>query len=229
MGQAQKGLIAVGLFAIAMAYVESAVVVYLRAVYGIEDQLQDLPQLSDLYTLIEIGRETSTLVMLVIIGWIAGRRRQDRIGYAVFAFGLWDIFYYVWLVIFIGWPTTLLDWDVLFLIPLPWWGPVLAPTLIALLLVVGGGMAVLKSERGEVLRFTLVEWSVVGVSTLLALYVFMLDALHAIPEGIDAVSNVRPSSFNWPLFIMALIGMAFSLLSALWTSSHEGRSDNSGS
>ena len=229
MGQAQKGLIAVGLFAIAMAYVESAVVVYLRALYGIDHLLQDLPRLPDQFTLIEIGRETSTLVMLVIIGWIAGRRRQDRIGYAVFAFGLWDIFYYVWLVIFIGWPTTLLDWDVLFLIPLPWWGPVLAPILIALLMVAGGGVAVFKSERGEVLRFTLVESSVAGVSTLLVLYVFMLDALHAIPEGIDAVSNVRPSSFNWLLFIMALIGMAFSLVSALWKSSHEGCSDHRGS
>ena len=229
MGQAQKGLIAVGLFAIAMAYVESAVVVYLRALYGIDHLLEDLPQLPDQYTLIEIGRETSTLVMLAIIGWIAGRQRQDRIGYAVFAFGLWDIFYYIWLVIFIGWPRTLLDWDVLFLIPLPWWGPVLAPILIALLLVVGGGMAVLKSERGEVLRFTLVEWSVAGVSTLLVLYVFMLDALHAIPEGFEAVSNVRPSSFNWLLFIMALIGMAFSLLSALWKSSHKDCSDHKGS
>ena len=26
-----------------------------------------------------------------------------------------------------GWPETVLDWDILFLLPLPWWGPVIAP------------------------------------------------------------------------------------------------------
>ena len=226
MGQARKGLISVGLFAIAMAYVESAVVVYLRALYKIDHLMQDMPQMSDQYTLIEIGREISTLVMLVIIGLIAGRQKQDKVGYAVIAFGLWDIFYYIWLVIFIGWPGTLLDWDLLFLIPLPWWGPVLSPILIALLLVAGGGIAVLKAERGEALRFTSVDWSIAGVSSLLALYVFMNDALLAIPEGFKAASIVRPTFFNWPLFIIALTGMAFSLLSALWKSSNKGFSDN---
>jgi len=33
---------------------------------------------------------------------------------------------------------SLLDWDILFLLPLPWWGPVLAPVLIALLMIVWG-------------------------------------------------------------------------------------------
>ncbi len=218
MEQTRKKLIVVGLFAIAMAYVESAVVVYLRAVFGIENLLQDFPQEPDKYILIEIGREASTLIMLVIMGWIAGQTKQARIGYAVFTFGLWDIFYYVWLNIFIGWPGSLLDWDVLFLIPLTWWGPVLSPILIALLLIAGGVIAVFKTERGEVLRFTLLEWSVAGVSILLMLYVFMFDTLHALAEGIAAISAIRPTSFNWLLFIIALIGLAFSLLSALWKS-----------
>ena len=73
-------MIVVSLFAIAMAYLESAVVVYLRAVYGIEDLLRDMPLMPDQYTLIEIGREAATLVMLATIGWIAGRRWQDRVG-----------------------------------------------------------------------------------------------------------------------------------------------------
>ena len=153
--------------------------------------------------------------MLAMAGWIAGRRWQDRVGYAIFSFGLWDVLYYAWLVIFIGWPKTLLDWDLLFLIPLPWWGPVVSPLLIALMMVIGGGAAVLKAERGETLRFTLVEWSVAGASMLLALYVFMLDALHALPGGVEFVSCVRPTSFNWPLFLISLAGMAFFLLRAL--------------
>ena len=197
MSREGKCLIAVGLFAIAMAYLESAVVVYLRAVYGIEDLLRDMPLMPDQYTLIEIGREAATLVMLAMIGWIAGRRWQDRVGYAIFSFGLWDVLYYAWLVIFIGWPKTLLDWDLLFLIPLPWWGPVVSPLLIALMMVIGGGAAVLKAERGETLRFTLVEWSVAGASMLLALYVFMLDALHALQgESRPRVVCGRPVSIG---------------------------------
>src|SRR5574341_1256087 len=110
--RASRRLPIIGLFAIAMAYVESAVVVYLRAMYGIDDLWRDMPLRLDQYTLIEIGREAATLVMLATIGWILGRRWQERIGHAVFVFGVWDIFYYGWLVVFIGWPRTRVDWDV---------------------------------------------------------------------------------------------------------------------
>ncbi len=210
-----RRLLVVGMFAVVMAYVESAVVVYLRAMYGIEDLLRDMPLLPDQYTTIEIGREAATLLLLAIVGWIAGRGWQDRLGYAVFVFGAWDIFYYAWLAIFIGWPSSLLDWDILFLIPLPWWGPVLAPVLIALLLVVWGGLAVIKAARNEPLRFTAVEWSAFGAGVLVALYVFMADALRALPAGITAVSQARPTQFNWALFLVALVGMAFPLMRAV--------------
>ncbi|MBN1381810.1 MAG: hypothetical protein JXA41_09060 [Deltaproteobacteria bacterium] len=209
--------VTVGCLAVAMAYLESAVVVYLRAVYGIEDLLRDIRMPPDRFTFIELGREASTLVMLALIGWIAGRRPQDRIGYAVFAFGVWDIFYYGWLFVMTGWPETLLDWDLLFLIPLPWWGPVLAPVLIALLLVAGGVLAVYRKQNGRPLRFPPSGWIAAVSGTLLALYVFMRDALHALPEGVDAVTQVKPTVFNWPLFSLALAGMAFFLLTGLKT------------
>jgi hypothetical protein len=212
---ARERLLVVGLFAVTMAYIEAAVVVYLRGLYGIDDLLRDLPLLPDQYTAMEIGREAATLLMLVTVGWIAGRRWQDRIGYAAFAFGAWDILYYGWLVVFIGWPGGLLEWDILFLIPLPWWGPVLAPMLIALLFVGGGALAVVRAERGEALEFTPVDWSVAAGGCVLALYLFMADALRAVPDGIEAVSRARPTQFNWPLFLVALLAMAFPLLRAL--------------
>ncbi len=208
-------LIAVGLFAVAMAFLESAVVIYLRALYGIEDLLRDISLTPDRFTSVEFGREMATLMMLALIGWIAGRRWQDRIGYAAFTFGLWDIFYYLWLFILVGWPETLLDWDLLFLIPLPWWGPVLSPILISLILIAGGGLAVLRAEMGLVLRPTIAGWFAAGGGILLALYVFMSDALHALPGGMGAVSCVRPTAFNWPLFLIALAGMVFFLMRAL--------------
>jgi hypothetical protein len=85
--------------------------------------------------------------MLLCIGWIAGETFQSRVGFTFIAFGLWDIFYYIWLWVFIGWPRSVFELDLLFLIPLPWWGPVLSPVLIALLMVTGGIIAVIKTKK----------------------------------------------------------------------------------
>jgi len=223
MGRAFKYLLAVGFFAIAMAYIESAVVVYLRGLYEIEDLLKDTPLIADQYTIIEIGREAATLVMLAVLGWIAGRSRQERIGYAVFAFGLWDIFYYIWLNIFIGWPQSLLDWDILFLIPLPWWGPILSPVLIALLMVIGGVFAVIRVEQSKVLRFKIWDLIISCVGIALILYTFMYDALQALPNGIEAVGAVKPSTFNWIIYLIGLAGITFPLLKIIFISSKKQR------
>jgi hypothetical protein len=123
-------------FAIAMAWVEAASVLYIRALVGrIEPyQANPLPLQGALGT-VELWREASTLVMLGTVGILAGTTWRRRIGYAALAFGVWDIFYYVFLRLISGWPKTLLDWDILFLLPLPWWGPVLAPVMIALVMI----------------------------------------------------------------------------------------------
>src|SRR6185503_3838994 len=90
---------------------------------------------------VELGRELATMIMLFTVGALAGRTWRARVGYMLIAFGVWDIFYYVFLKLMCGWPHSLLDWDILFLLPLPWWGPVLAPVLIALLMIVWGTLA----------------------------------------------------------------------------------------
>jgi hypothetical protein len=112
------------LYAIAMAWVEAAVVFYLRSMIGrIEPHQPDpLPVIGG-FASVELLREFATLVMLLAVGILAGRTGRARLGYAAIAFGVWDIFYYVFLKIICGWPHSLLDWDVLFLLPLPWWGP----------------------------------------------------------------------------------------------------------
>ena len=46
---------------------------------------------------VELVREAATLVMLVTLGMLAGRTRRARLGYTAVAFGVWDIFYYVFL------------------------------------------------------------------------------------------------------------------------------------
>jgi hypothetical protein len=195
----EKNIISVGIFAIAMAYLESAVVVYLRAMYGIEDLLRDINLKPDIYTLIEIGRESATIIMLVIISLIAGSSRQKKMGYFFFSFGVWDIFYYIWLYVFIQWPTSLLDWDILFLIPLPWWGPVIAPILISILLIFIGHLLI----RDVNFKITTFDWVAIGLSICVLLYTFTEDSIKLILSGKGELTEVRPTTFNWILFLIA--------------------------
>ena len=160
---------------------------------------------------VELWREAATLVMLGTLGLLAGRTWRRRAGYAALAFGSWDIFYYVFLRLISGWPRTLLDWDILFLLPLPWWGPVLAPVSIALVMILWGTLATQSDDgadnasRAPWARWA---WALACVGIVLALGVFMIDSGRALPDGRDAVLQVLPTTFNWPLFWVALLLMA---------------------
>jgi hypothetical protein len=136
-------------FAVAMAFLESAVVVYLQRALGIDPRalfpVQDPAVMSDLAA-IEVGREAATLVMLGTVGWLAGRSGLERLAWTAVAFGTWDILYYAWLWVFVGWPPSLGTWDLLFLIPVPWAGPVWAPVVVSLALV-GFGLAAARQLR----------------------------------------------------------------------------------
>lgn len=196
----------VALFAMAMAWMESAVVFYLHSLSErLEPSLrQAVPQLPHLgFT--EAVREAATLLMICAIGWLAGRTWRSRCGYAAVAFGLWDIFYYIFLKVIMDWPRTLQDWDVLFLLPLPWWGPVIAPMLIALLMVLWGTLASLPAPRDPPFRAEWQAWALNLTGIAIALYVFMEHALHA---GLRVAMTRPPVRFNWPLFALALVLMA---------------------
>jgi hypothetical protein len=207
-----KRFLWVSLYAIAMAALEAVVVVYLRGLLRITTDHVSLGQ----YVRMEVLREAATIAMLLAVGWLAGRGRLDRLAYGLFAFGLWDIFYYVWLKVLIGWPESLLGWDVLFLIPLRWWGPVLSPVLIAALICVVAVLAVVRMARGERLGITPGRVGTVALGGLLALYVFVSDSLHALLQGRPDWGMVRPGTFKWPLFLVALALMAVPSLMATW-------------
>ncbi len=139
LAQARTRWLVVVLFAVAMAWLEAATVYYLRVMVDRVDPYQPNPLPMDgIVEPVELAREAATLVMLAAVGALAGRNLRTRLGYAAIAFGVWDVFYYVFLKFISGWPASLLDWDILFLLPLPWWGPVLAPVCIALLMIAWG-------------------------------------------------------------------------------------------
>lgn len=204
-------------YAIAMAWVESAVVVYLRTLIGRVTPYQADPlPVSVGLGWIEVGREIATLVMLFTVGWLAGRTWRSRSGYSLIAFGTWDIFYYIFLVPMSGWPQSLLDWDVLFLVPLPWWGPVLSPVLISLLLISGGMLVAWGEQIQELVWPHRWAWALNFFGVGLALYIFMTPALQVMQGGEQAVRQVLPNSFNWTLFGLALILLAAPIMDMGW-------------
>jgi hypothetical protein len=193
-------------FAIAMAWVEAASVFYIRALVDrIEPYQPDPLPMHGALGNVELWREASTLVMIAALGLLAGRTWRRRAGYAALAFGTWDIGYYVFLRLISGWPRTLLDWDILFLLPLPWWGPVLAPISIAIVMIVWGTLETQTTAGMTGARW---PWALGSLGIAVALGVFMVDAWRAVPHGRDAVLQVLPTTFNWPLFSVALLLMA---------------------
>jgi len=208
MTDKQRWLVVV-LYAAAMAYVEAAVVLYLRTMVDRLDPYQSPPvTLPDHLVRAEMVREVATLIMLFAVGWLAGRTWRSRLGYTLVAFGVWDILYYVYLVPLSGWPRSLLDWDILFLLPLPWWGPVLAPVSIAVLMVLGGTLVSRFDRPERALWPGRWAWGASLVGVTLALYVFMADAIGAAGGGAEAVAQVLPTQFNWPVFVVAWLLLA---------------------
>jgi hypothetical protein len=134
------------LFALGMAYVEAAVVVYLRELYYPEGfHIENLKVIPITIYLTEAGREAATILMIISLSLISFSRIKGRIGTFLFVFGIWDIFYYVFLFLLLRWPPSLYTMDVLFLIPVPWIAPVYFPLLIASGMVLIGFFFVIRT------------------------------------------------------------------------------------
>jgi len=201
-----------------MAYVESAAVLYLRTIYGGVDPVgprhslfQPLPD----FVGIEIGREAATMLMLGSVGYLAASTAAGRIGAFAVAMGIWDIFYYVFLWLFAGWPESPLAPDVLFLIPLPWWGPVAAPVLLALVIVVAGSAAMARELGDGLPRLRRAELLTILGGAGLCLAAFMANALVQLPDGLAAAFNVRGGPFAWPIYLLGVAAGSLGLFRSL--------------
>ena len=137
-------------FGVAMGYLEAAVVVYLRSAIetGSVVPAHD-PATLGTFEAMEVARELATLVMIAAVGWLAGRTRLERLAWAAVVFGTWDIVYYLGLRVAIGWPPSFDTWDVLFLVPVAWVGPVWAPVVVSAALVVVGLAATRRLRAGR--------------------------------------------------------------------------------
>jgi hypothetical protein len=185
-------------FGVAFAFVESSVVTYLRALYYPEGFSFPLRLLGNQHVVVELVREFSTIVMLVTIGLLAGTTRWQKFSYFMVAFGVWDIFYYVWLKVILNWPVTLFDWDILFLIPLPWIGPVIAPIAISILMGIAGIMVIRFEDRGGTFHPPLSTWLLSFAATVIILFTFIRDT--------GATLHARlPKPYSYVLFSFAVL------------------------
>jgi hypothetical protein len=207
-------LAALAAFAAAMALVEAAIVVYLRELYYPEDPraLFPLRLLSDAHLALELAREVATLVMLGAVAWLSRRAWLARFAAFLFLFGLWDLCYYAWLWLYLGWPVSWGEWDVLFLIPWPWLAPWPAPAAIAALFGAWGG-AVLW--RGQEHRPSAAALALFGVGVLLALGAFLAPGAALLAGGAAAFRGWTPGPFPWWPYGSGLAALAAGLMLAL--------------
>jgi hypothetical protein len=188
-------------YALAMAHVEAALVIYLRRLHHAGDPLTVFP----LATLtradlgIELSRELATLVMIASVAFLYAKRGPRVFGAFLYVFGLWDIAYYAWLKLMLGWPTSWLEWDVLFLVPWPWLAPWLAPVLAAAVFVISGARTLLSPpaapapSRGEYAAFAIGAAIVTGA--------FLVPGFP-FGESAEPTEIARPEAFGWRLFAL---------------------------
>lgn len=161
-----RRILLVLVFSIAFAYVEASVVVYLRHLLGAShphvqksEILLLLPGIAFLepqtalriltntaILKVEQIREAATLIMLAAVAAMAGKKFWEKITFFLLAFGVWDIFYYIFLRFTINWPRTLFDLDTFFLLPTPWVGPVFVPIIISSIFIGGSVIYLVKNK-----------------------------------------------------------------------------------
>ncbi|GAB4542736.1 MAG: hypothetical protein Fur0020_12150 [Thermodesulfovibrionia bacterium] len=170
-----KRIIWLIVFGIAMGYLESAVVVYLRAIYYPDGFGFPLRPITDYKIVVEVFREVSTIFMLLAVAMLGGRNGWERFAHFILSFGVWDIVYYIGLKITINWPLSIFDWDILFLIPIPWIGPVIAPVSVSILFIIGGILISYLINKGYEFKATIHSYILALIGSAIILYSFMHD------------------------------------------------------
>jgi hypothetical protein len=190
-------LIFIFLFSVAFAFVESSVVIYLRAIYYPQGFHFPIKRHYDLLMVIEVIREFSTLVIMISLSVLLSKKFWEGFGYFLIIFGLWDILFYLWLKVAINWPESFFTPDILFLIPIPWIAPVLAPVIVSLVMILIGYDIVKLFEKGYDVRPGLFHWAMVLAGSTFILYSFVSD--------IDAGFHEKyPLPYNWILFFIGI-------------------------
>lgn len=216
------------LFSVAFGYVEAAVVTYLRSIYDpLRAHLYPSASPGDLFPLIsleqlralgpehilrlkiELGRELATMVMLASVALIPARRAREWVAAFVVCFGVWDLAFYLSLRLLLHWPASLFTWDILFLLPVPWTGPVLAPVVVSISMVLAGLIVLRREYQERSVYFTAWRWALVIAGGAMIVAAFIWDFRNTSAGG-------NPNPFNWTLFLAGELTGLIGFISALW-------------
>ena len=205
------------LFSIAMGFLETSVVVYLRKLYYPGGFNFPLAPVHIDIAVTEFWREFATIIMLIGVGVMVGKNSAQRFVFFLYSFAIWDLFYYVFLKVLLNWPESVFTWDILFLIPVPWVGPVLAPCLISLSMIVLTFVVVYFQEKSIEVRIKFSEKLILFLGSLIAVISFMWDyivyllsnksedavwTLSSNRAMFEEVKSYVPTTFNWGLFLV---------------------------
>lgn len=213
----KKKVLLLTVFSIAMGFLEAIVVVYLRQLYYPEGFQFPLKEMIWGGLTLEYLREIATILMLLAVSMLAGKVTYERFAYFLYCFGVWDIFYYIGLKIFLDWPASLLTWDILFLIPVVWVAPVLAPIVCATTMIIISIFMLHYQSKGYPVRLNYMEWSFMSAGALVILFTFIWDYLKIIIQGgflnrffslandlhfQSIVTSYIPAAYRWNLFVI---------------------------
>src|SRR5437879_10543 len=162
-------------FSVAMGFLEAAVVVYLRVLYYPNGFEFPLVPLGERIATVEILREAATVVMLIGVGVLAGKNLQQRVAFFLLAFAIWDLVYYLALKLILDWPSSWLTWDILFLIPAPWVGPVLSAVIASFSMIVFASSILRLEFRNQSRKINRREWALITIGSLIVILSWMWD------------------------------------------------------
>ncbi len=210
-----QSIIWISVFSIAMGMLECAVVVYLRELYYPNGFTFPLTIMSSAAVITELLREVATLIMLIAIGILVGRNRSERFAYFIYSFAIWDIFYYIFLKILLNWPESLLTWDILFLLPTTWVGPVICPVLLSIAMIILALFIIQKTHIGINPKLNRFDWSFLIAGSLICIYSFTLEYSQYILKAFSFKQMFTPSQqlmeyaiqfvphqFPWGIFLI---------------------------
>lgn len=131
-------LFLISMFGVSMGLLEAIIIVYLRMIPSVADSfnLPLIPNFPVELMPIEQLREAATIVMLISFALLIGKTRWERLAVFLWVFGIWDIFYYIFLFLLINWPKTIFAMDVVFLIPIKWYVPVWVALIVMIVFLI---------------------------------------------------------------------------------------------
>ena len=214
-------LIWITLFAISMGIFEGAVVIYIRALYYPEGFNFPLVFMENRIAITELIREFASLIMLLSVGVIAGKNFSQRFAWFIYSFAVWDIVYYIFLYLILGWPESLFTWDILFLLPVTWTGPVIAPVIISILMIILS-LVIYKHNLNTNFKVKLLknEWLLLILGSVVVFVSFIWDYCKFLIQNLNSISvkdepflqkvydlsfKYFPSRFPWIVFVFGVV------------------------